>query len=78
LGSEESYAKDRAVLQIKRPVHLFQEPAAQGSSVETCGIVHRKRDFHSLRDALEGNSFPLGKRAAQGSMAINDRLEGRS
>jgi hypothetical protein len=40
--------------------------------------VNRECDVYFLRDALEGNSFPLGKRAAQGSMAIDDRLEGRS
>jgi hypothetical protein len=40
--------------------------------------VDRECNFDSFRDTLEGNAASFGKRAAQGSMPINDRLEGRS
>jgi hypothetical protein len=40
--------------------------------------VDEECDFHFLRDALDGNAVPLGKRAAQRSVSIDDRLEGRS
>src|SRR5260370_19487807 len=78
LCAEEGDAKDGAPLEIERPVQLFDKSAAQRGGVESSRIVDEECDFHFLRDAPDGNAVPLGKRAAQRSVSIDYRLEGRS